>query len=291
MAEDAAFTASIFPPPPGEWSLFTANNLALKDRLSVVPESEWEGLAPTERLRRQEALLEGSRVDGYATMPAPGTLAEDSQVPETLDSNPDQIDLLLSLTPPRSDWIVAQGSYSCLGAIWPIHESLPPLSVAAAAPGSGISQLYPEALPPSAPGLEPQPLNRREALVSLLRSLLLTHYQLVGVLKAPPREYIAQEMIPVPPGAPPLPPIQTWRNEAMDLTAFMRNVAVNMQHLINEMRAPQAQLGAELYLKSQLQRRREQSQHMRRCVFFLFDCIGSLSLFSGMEAPTGERVG
>lgn len=264
MAEDAAFTASIFPPPPGEWGLFTANNLELKARLSEIPEGEWDGLSPAERLRRQEALLEGAPVDGYASVPAPGTLAEDNRATDALESNPDQIDVLLSLSPPRADWIVVEGRYSCFGAVWPIQETLPPLAVLAAAPGSGISQLYPPSLPPESPGKEPRTLDKREAMMSLLRSLLLAHYQLVGILTAPPREYVANEPISVPLGVPPPPPRMTWRNEAMDLAAFMRNVAVNIQHLINEMRAPQAQLDAEAYLSAQLQRRRGQIQHMRR---------------------------
>ncbi len=116
--------------------------------------------------------------------------------------------------------------------------------------------------------------DRKATLLSLLRSLLFTYFKLTGALQAPPRDYIAtipdpsippQSYAHLPPEQHP-PGIQVWKNEAADLSEFIRMISINMQHLLNEMRPAQAADELRGMMRDQLDRRRKETTLIReRC--------------------------
>ncbi|KAI6031580.1 hypothetical protein BKA83DRAFT_4202497 [Pisolithus microcarpus] len=77
---------------------------------------------------------------------------------------------LVQLEKPRVDWILDEGRYSVFGETWFVKETIPSLAEL------GGHQLYP-----------PDPsVDRRPALLSIIRSLLVTYSNLIGAIVAPP---------------------------------------------------------------------------------------------------------
>ncbi|KAF8140437.1 hypothetical protein EV363DRAFT_1393345 [Boletus edulis] len=75
---------------------------------------------------------------------------------------------LNQLEKPRVDWVLEEGHYNVFGDTWFVKETIPSLAEL------GGHQLYPA---------DP---NRRPALLSILRSLLVTYSNLTGAILAPP---------------------------------------------------------------------------------------------------------
>ncbi len=55
-----------------------------------------------------------------------------------------------------------------------------------------------------------------------------------------------------------------WKNEAGDLSEFIRTITINMQHLLNEMRPAQAADELRGMMREQLDRRRRETASIRR---------------------------
>ncbi|TIB99811.1 hypothetical protein E3Q18_01413 [Wallemia mellicola] len=135
------------------------------------------------------------------------------------------VDLRTTLVKPRVDWILEDGYYSAYGELWPLKESLPSLKE------SGVEQLYPDDLPVYS--------DKKPVLHSLLRTILMTHFDITRELTA----------APPPLNADPL-------SRVRDKIEHIRLTGINMHHIINELRPMQAKETLN-YLQQQQQDKRK----------------------------------
>ncbi|TFK36901.1 MED7 protein-domain-containing protein [Crucibulum laeve] len=135
---------------------------------------------------------------------------------------------LVQLEKPRVDWIVEEPEayYDVFGDRWFIKEKIPSLAEL------GGNQLY-----PSDPSED-----RRPALLSILRSLLLTYSKLTSSLLAPPPVVTSS--------APP-----DWQRHVEWITVLSQNLMA----AANDLRPIQARGNLELMMNRQLQLRREET--------------------------------
>nr|GAT61022.1 predicted protein [Mycena chlorophos] len=151
----------------------------------------------------------------------------------------DQIDVpdwpLTQLEKPRIDWILEEPEpyYDVFGERWFVKDKIPSLGE------GGGTQLYPE---------DPT-VDRRPALLGILRSLLVTYSQLTSAILAPPPS------INLSP-ANTEPPKPEWEEKVEWITVL----AQNLMAAANDLRPVQARGNLELMMQRQLQLRREETK-------------------------------
>ncbi|KIO08456.1 hypothetical protein M404DRAFT_997380 [Pisolithus tinctorius Marx 270] len=134
---------------------------------------------------------------------------------------------LTQLDKPRVDWILEEDHYSVFGDTWFVKETIPSLAEL------GGHQLYP-----------PDPsVDRRPALLSIVRSLLVTYSNLIGAIVAPP-----------PPPFSQVPP--EWHRYVEWITVL----AQNLMAAANDLRPVQARGNLERMMQRQLDLRREETR-------------------------------
>ncbi|KAF9229077.1 hypothetical protein BS17DRAFT_742719 [Gyrodon lividus] len=143
----------------------------------------------------------------------------------------DQMDLpawpLAQLEKPRVDWILEEGHYNVFGDTWFVKETIP-----------SLAELGGHQLHPADPSVD-----RRPALLSILRSLLVTYSNLASAVLAPP---------PAPYStAPP-----EWQRHVEWITVL----AQNLMAAANDLRPVQARGNLESMMQRQLELRREETQ-------------------------------
>ncbi|KJA25806.1 hypothetical protein HYPSUDRAFT_134027 [Hypholoma sublateritium FD-334 SS-4] len=156
-------------------------------------------------------------------------------------SNPNQYDVLkdqqdvpdwplVQLEKPRVDWILEEPDayYEVFGDRWFVKEKIPSLAEL------GGNQLYPA---------DPS-IDRRPALLSVLRSLLVTYSSLTGSLLAPPPTVL---------DAPP-----EWRRHVEWITVLSQNLMA----AANDLRPVQARGNLESMMRRQLEIRREETRNI-----------------------------
>ncbi|KAL0578502.1 hypothetical protein V5O48_003495 [Marasmius crinis-equi] len=167
-------------------------------------------------------------------------LKERAQDPYTTNQQQvlnDQNDLpdwpLVSLEKPRVDWILEDEEpyYDVFGERWYVKDRIPSLAEL------GGNQLYP---------VDPT-VDRRPALQSILRSMLVTYSTLTSSLLAPPPTTSSR--------APP-----DWRQNVEWLTVL----AQNLMAAANDLRPVQARVHLELMMKRQLELRREETSALHQ---------------------------
>ncbi|KAJ9475533.1 Mediator of RNA polymerase II transcription subunit 7 [Pseudozyma hubeiensis] len=259
-------STSFFPPPPQVYKKFTKRNLRYLDILNshalANDEPSWDQLDATQRLERQNAILRhhtsttsktsaSEQQDDDVDMAVVEDIADD----QGSDGLPD-FDLKAELEPPNVDWIEEDGGYTVFGQLWPIPDVTPSLEQL------GIPVLYPL-----------EGTDRKELLLTLLRTLLQTYREITGDLLKPAQPY--DVWVPAVPD-PNLTPEQqqqqmatnpgfwTQSTEAKDRLKHMQNVVVNMQFLINELRPVQAKETLKLIMQMQLERRKQETKLIRK---------------------------
>ncbi|KAG7098981.1 hypothetical protein E1B28_000867 [Marasmius oreades] len=140
---------------------------------------------------------------------------------------------LIQLEKPRVDWILEDEEpyYDVFGDRWYVKDRIPSLAEL------GGTQLYPA---------DPS-IDRRPALQSVLRSMLVTYSSLTSSLLAPP-----------PTTSATTPP--AWRQHVEWLTVL----AQNLMAAANDLRPVQARVHLELMMKRQLELRREETNVLNR---------------------------
>jgi len=172
----------------------------------------------THNLRLLDLLRERATDVDLSTVNQHEVLSDQTDIPEWP---------LAQLEKPRVDWILEEGQYTVFGDTWFIKETIPSLQE------SGGIQLYPA--DPSA--------DRRPALRSVLKSLLVTYSRLLNALLAPPPT--------VSSAAPP-----DWQNQV----EWVSVLAQNIMAAANDLRPVQARVNLELMLRRQLELRREETK-------------------------------
>ncbi|KAF9477526.1 hypothetical protein BDN70DRAFT_810548 [Pholiota conissans] len=139
---------------------------------------------------------------------------------------------LTQLEKPRVDWILEEPDayYDVFGDRWFVKEKIPSLAEL------GGNQLYPA---------DPT-IDRRPALRSVLRSLLITYSSLMGSLLSPP------------PMSPEVPP--EWRRHVEWITVLSQNLMA----AANDLRPVQARGNLESMMKRQLELRREETRNLHQ---------------------------
>ncbi|KAH9851861.1 MED7 protein-domain-containing protein [Lenzites betulinus] len=134
---------------------------------------------------------------------------------------------LAQLEKPRVDWILEDGHYTVFGDTWFIKEKIPSLAEL------GGQQLYPT---------DPN-VDRRPALSSILRSLLVTYSKLLNSLLLPPPTASAQ-----------IEP--EWKRHLEWINVLSQNIMA----AANDLRPVQARSNLELMMRRQLELRREETK-------------------------------
>ncbi|KAI0767429.1 MED7 protein-domain-containing protein [Fomes fomentarius] len=134
---------------------------------------------------------------------------------------------LAQLERPRVDWILEDGHYTVFGDTWFVKEKIPSLEEL------GGHQLYPQ---------DPS-VDRRPALRSILRSLLVTYSKLLNAVLAPPpaasSEFEAE-----------------WKQHL----EWINILAQNIMAAANDLRPVQARGNLELMMRRQVELRREETK-------------------------------
>ncbi|KAJ8586529.1 hypothetical protein M405DRAFT_935326 [Rhizopogon salebrosus TDB-379] len=136
---------------------------------------------------------------------------------------------LAQLEKPRVDWILEEGHYKVFGDTWFVKETIPSLAEL------GGHQLYPA---------DPS-IDRRPALLAILRSMLVTYSSLTDTMLAPPP----------PPSASAAP---EWQRHVEWITIL----AQNLMAAANDLRPVQARGNLELVMQQQLKLRREETKNI-----------------------------
>ncbi|KAH9891737.1 MED7 protein-domain-containing protein [Cubamyces lactineus] len=144
----------------------------------------------------------------------------------------DQTDLpdwpLAQLEKPRVDWILEEGHYTVFGDTWFIKEKIPSLAEL------GGHQLYPA---------DPS-VDRRPALRSVLRSILVTYSKLLSALLLPPPTASSAHIEP------------EWKRHL----EWINVLAQNIMAAANDLRPVQARGNLELMMRRQVELRREETK-------------------------------
>ncbi|KAI0322157.1 MED7 protein-domain-containing protein [Amylostereum chailletii] len=159
-----------------------------------------------------------------------GSSSDSPDVPDQRELLSDQPDVpewsLTQLERPRVDWIVEDGHYDVFGDRWFLNDKIPSLAE------SGGQQLYPEDIN----------ADRRPALLSILKSLLVTYSSLLGAALLPP------------PSSPEVHP--EWHRHIEWLGVLTQNIMA----AANDLRPVQARVNLELLMQRQLDFRREETK-------------------------------
>ncbi|KAI0356901.1 hypothetical protein OH77DRAFT_178809 [Trametes cingulata] len=137
---------------------------------------------------------------------------------------------LAQLEKPRVDWILEEGHYTVFGDTWFIKETIPSLAEL------GGHQLYPA---------DPS-VDRRPALRSILRSLLVTYSKLLSALLLPPPTASSAQVEP------------EWKRHL----EWINVLAQNIMAAANDLRPVQARGNLELMMRRQLELRREETKNI-----------------------------
>jgi len=139
---------------------------------------------------------------------------------------------LAQLEKPRVDWILEEGQYNVFGDTWFVKETIPSLAEL------GGHQLYPA---------DPS-IDRRPALLAVLRSMLVTYSNLTDTMLAPP--------------PPPPPPSASAAPEWQRHVEWITILAQNLMAAANDLRPVQARGNLELMMQRQLQLRHEETKNI-----------------------------
>ncbi|KAL5485718.1 hypothetical protein ACEPAI_6759 [Sanghuangporus weigelae] len=139
---------------------------------------------------------------------------------------------LTQLEKSRVDWILEDGYYNVFGDTWFVKEKIPSLGEL------GGQQLYPD---------DPT-IDRRPALLSILRSMLVTYSRLLKSLLSPP------------PG-----PTSTERPEWQTHVEWLTVMSQNIMSAANDLRPVQARFNLEMMMTRQLELRREETAALHNC--------------------------
>lgn len=161
---------------------------------------------------------------------------------------------LTQLEKPRVDWIREEGAWTVFGDTWPIEERHATLAEL------GMTQLY-----PSDPNID-----RRPALLTVLKSMLVTYSHMLNGLLAPPPTTTSST----------LP--EEWRRH----TEWIGTMSLNLTAAANELRPVQARGNLELMMRRQLGLRREETQSIHAKCDELEAKLSQLS-GSALEASKG----
>ncbi|TFK83179.1 hypothetical protein K466DRAFT_647727 [Polyporus arcularius HHB13444] len=134
---------------------------------------------------------------------------------------------LAQLEKPRVDWILEEGHYTVFGDTWFVKEKIPSLEEL------GGHQLYPQ---------DPS-VDRRPALRSILRSMLVTYSKLLDAILAPPPTNSSQ--------------IEAEWKQHLE---WINILAQNIMAAANDLRPVQARGNLELMMRRQLELRREETK-------------------------------
>ncbi|KAI0705342.1 MED7 protein-domain-containing protein [Earliella scabrosa] len=147
---------------------------------------------------------------------------------EVLSDQPDVPEFpLAQLEKPRVDWILEEGHYTVFGDTWFIKEKIPSLEEL------GGHQLYPQ---------DPS-VDRRPALRSILRSMLVSYSKLLNAVLAPPPTTTSQ-----------------FEPEWKQHLEWINILAQNIMAAANDLRPVQARGNLELMMRRQLELRREETK-------------------------------
>ncbi|KAK7064018.1 mediator of RNA polymerase II transcription subunit 7 [Favolaschia claudopus] len=171
---------------------------------------------------------------------------------------------LTQLEKPRIDWILEEPDayYEVFGERWFVKDKIPSLAEL------GGNQLYPD---------DPT-VDRRPALLSILRSLLVTYSSLTSSVLVPPPTMSASE-----------PP--EWQGHVEWITVLGQNLMA----AANDLRPVQARGNLELLLRRQLELRKEETKTLHaKCDVLeakLKDLRAAAQLVYSLAAPEKSAVG
>ncbi|KAF9654090.1 hypothetical protein BDM02DRAFT_13547 [Thelephora ganbajun] len=174
-------------------------------------------------LKLLSLLREGAEPEGIdlSNVNQRAILSDQSDIPEWP---------LAQLEKPRVDWIIEEGHYTVFGDTWQIKESIPSLAEL------GGHQLY-----PSDPAVD-----RRPALLAILRSMLVTYSSLLGSLLEPPNTMSTASLQP------------EWQRYLEWITVLSQN----LMGAANDLRPIQARVNLEMMMTRQLELRREETKRL-----------------------------
>ncbi|KAG1749798.1 MED7 protein-domain-containing protein [Suillus paluster] len=158
---------------------------------------------------------------------------------------------LPQLEKPRVDWILEEGHYNVFGDTWFVKETIPSLA------DLGGHQLYPA---------DPS-VDRRPALLAVLRSMLVAYSNLTDAILAPPP----------PPSSSTLP---EWQRHLEWITIL----AQNLMAAANDLRPVQARGHLELMMQRQLELRREETKNIHS------QCDALEARLLGLRSSTREMA-
>ncbi|TCD60046.1 Mediator of RNA polymerase II transcription subunit 7 [Steccherinum ochraceum] len=205
MDDEEAELRNPFPSPPSHYTNYTTHNLKLLELLRERSTSTQEG-------------GESSEPPDLSQVNQHEALSDQTDVPEWP---------LQQLEKPRVDWILEEGHYTVFGDTWFVKDVIPSLGE------QGGQQFY-----PSDPSVD-----RRPALLTILRSLLVSYSRLLDTLLAPP------------PAAPYDHPPE-WRKHVEWITIMAQNIMA----AANDLRPVQARANLETMMRRQLELRREETK-------------------------------
>ncbi|RPD76076.1 hypothetical protein L226DRAFT_461028 [Lentinus tigrinus ALCF2SS1-7] len=165
---------------------------------------------------------------------------------------------LSQLEKPRVDWILEEGQYTVFGDTFYVKEKIPSLEEL------GGHQLYPQ---------DPS-VDRRPALRSILRSMLVTYSKLLDSLLAPPptsSSHIEAE----------------WKQHL----EWINVLAQNIMGVANDLRPVQARGNLELMMRRQLELRREETKAIHAKCDALEAQLAELRMSAqGLVSPTAAAA-
>ncbi|EKM61279.1 uncharacterized protein PHACADRAFT_134734 [Phanerochaete carnosa HHB-10118-sp] len=174
----------------------------------------------------------------------------------------DQVDMpdwpLIQLEKPRVDWILEDGHYTVFGDTWFVKETIPSLAE------SGGHQLYPA---------DPS-VDRRPALLSIMKTMLVTYSHLLNALLMPP----------------PTSSYPTAQPEWVRHVDWINVMAQNLMAAANDLRPVQARGNLEMMMRRQLELRREEAQNIHAKCDELEAKLSALSS-SALETADGTDKG
>ncbi|KAL4241620.1 Mediator of RNA polymerase II transcription subunit 7 [Abortiporus biennis] len=214
MDDEEAELRNPFPSPPSHYNNYTTHNLKLlellKERVTTRKE-EAEGEGGGEE---KEKVADLTQVNQHEI------LSDQTDIPDWP---------LIQLEKPRADWILEEGHYTVFGDTWFVKEVIPSLGE------QGGHQLYP---------VDPS-VDRRPALLSILKSLLVTYSKLTKSLLAPPPTSFTVES-----------PQPEWQRDVEWITVLAQNIMA----AANDLRPVQARGNLELMMRRQLDLRKEETR-------------------------------
>ncbi|GJE87557.1 Med7 domain-containing protein [Phanerochaete sordida] len=164
---------------------------------------------------------------------------------------------LTQLEKPRVDWILEDGYYTVFGDTWFVKETIPSLAE------SGGNQLYPT---------DPT-VDRRPALLSIMKTMLVTYSHLLNALLMPPPTTSSG------PGAQP-----EWVRHVEWITVMAQNLLA----AANDLRPVQARGNLEMMMRRQLELRREETRNIHAKCDELEAKLSALSS-SALDAADGAE--